>query len=104
MKQLPTVWRQGDVFVVAIPAMPKGRRETHTLVLAKGEVTGHSHCIAESDRANACMVDGKLVLEVTGPSATLTHDEHAPITLPQGTYEIRIQREYAPAEIRRVVD
>lgn len=105
MKRLTaTVWRQGDVFVVAVDGLPRGRRESHSLVLAQGEITGHAHRIAENDAASASLIDKRLFLEVTKDTATLTHDEHAPIALPRGTYEIRIQREYAPAEIRRVVD
>ena|SRR5688572_19733074 len=98
------VWRQGDVFVVTVDRLPPGHRESHSLVLAKGEMTGHAHRIAESDAATASLIDGRMFLEVGAAQATLTHDEHAPITLPRGCYEIRIQREYAPAEIRRVVD
>jgi hypothetical protein len=100
----PTLWRQGDVFVVAVEKIPAGRRESHSLVLAKGEITGHTHRIAESGRATAFKVGDRLILEVSGENATLIHEEHAPITLPRGTYEIRLQREYAPTEIRRVVD
>ncbi|MES2692766.1 MAG: hypothetical protein V4773_04780 [Verrucomicrobiota bacterium] len=105
MKQsTSTVWRQGDVFIVAIDRVPSGRRESHSLVLALGEVTGHAHRIAENEAATACRMGTQVFLEVTGAQATLTHDEHAPITLPRGAYEIRIQREYAPAKIRRVAD
>jgi hypothetical protein len=50
------------------------------------------------------MIGGKLFLEVTANEATLVHDEHSPVKLPHGTYEIRIQREYTPKEIRRVAD
>ena len=99
MKKVPQVWRQGDVFLVAVGEFPAGRRESHSLVLA----TGHSHRV-EDGEASAAMIGDKLFLEVGGTGAILRHDEHAPITIPCGRYEIRIQREYAPNEIRRVVD
>jgi hypothetical protein len=35
--------------------------------------------------------------------STLSHEEHAPIVLPAGTYEIVIQREYDPTLISRPV-
>ena len=40
---------------------------------------------------------------------TLGHEEHAPIELPPGDYEVIIQREYVPAPVggqtwRRVAD
>jgi hypothetical protein len=43
-------------------------------------------------------------IEVTGETALLTHDEHATIEVPKGFYEVVIQREYSPSQIRRVED
>ena len=48
----PVMYRQGDVLLAPIPALPvdavsvprKGR-----IVLAEGEATGHAHAIAEPD-------------------------------------------------------
>jgi hypothetical protein len=36
--------------------------------------------------------------------ARLEHDEHMPLSLPQGTYRIRRQREVEPRDARIVVD
>jgi hypothetical protein len=41
---------------------------------------------------------------VRGPTATLTHEEHAPVTLTTGYYRVWRQREYSPEEIRVVRD
>jgi hypothetical protein len=49
-------------------------------------------------------VGAGLYLEVLAETATIVHEEHGPVTLPRGGYEVRIQREYSPQEIRRVVD
>ena len=43
-----------------------------------------------------------LIQEAMG--ATFVHEEHGPITLPPGNYQVTIQREYSPEEIRNVVD
>jgi hypothetical protein len=37
-------------------------------------------------------------------SAALKHEEHDHIKLPAGSYTVRIQREYSPAELRNVAD
>ena len=42
--------------------------------------------------------------KVLPPTAILTHEEHAQVTIPQGNWEIRIQREYVPEGWRYVVD
>lgn len=45
---------------------------------------------------------GTRTVEVDG--AVVRHEEHAPIALPAGLYEITIQREYHPEAIRNVAD
>jgi hypothetical protein len=48
--------------------------------------------------------NGMLFVNVTAETATIIHEEHQPITLPQGTYRVWMQREYTPQAIRQVVD
>jgi hypothetical protein len=97
-------WRQGDVFLISTSELPaKGRLERKP-VLAEGEVTGHAHRLEDPASARVFSVGSGLFLEVLAETATIIHEEHGPVTLPRGGYEIRIQREYSPEEIRRVVD
>lgn len=102
-KEQPPVWRQGDVFVVPVSAMPDGVKPSRP-VLAEGEVTGHSHRIADPSTAQLFSGRAGMYLQVTSENTTVIHDEHKPITVPRGLYTVRIQREYHPKEIRRVVD
>lgn len=100
----PSLYRHGDLLVEAIAEIPAGARKLHHLVLAEGELTGHSHRIQERDAAELFEQTGQLYLRVTGPLATLVHQEHGPIELPQGCYRAWRQREYSPREIRNVRD
>lgn len=103
-------FRQGDVFIEAVdlvpaeaePVVPDGGQ----LILAYGEVTGHSHRIAAGPTVRLLAVPGldDRFLEIGGDGAEVRHEEHAPIPLPPGRYRVRIQREYVPGAIRRVVD
>jgi hypothetical protein len=102
--QKPAIWRQGDVFMIAISSLPKLGRVERRAVLAEGEVTGHTHSLADPSAGQVFTVRGELYLEVIADSATIVHEEHAPVTLPRGGYAVRIQREYSPKEIRQVVD
>ncbi len=98
------MWRHGDVLIAAVDAIPnEARLQTHT-TLARGEVTGHSHRVAEPRTAQLYEARGLLFLKVLADTATVIHQEHKPITLPRGSYRVWIQREYTPTEIRRVVD
>jgi hypothetical protein len=111
-------YRQGDVFLEPIEALPAGcvaatpqqraGREVH--VLAEGEATGHAHWIAAG--GDAAMLNppagadpltaGYLAIRRL---ARLVHDEHAPIDLPPGNYRVVQQRRYAPrGQWRRAPD
>lgn len=102
MKKL--MWRHGDVFLQTCAAIPAAAIRLPHVTLAKGELTGHAHRIAERGAAELFQRDDVLYLRVTGERATLTHEEHSPITLTRGVYRVWIQREYSPQEIRRVLD
>lgn len=105
------MFRQGDVLVRAVAALPDNVQviaNSERIVLAYGEVTGHAHAIdadvaQEFHHANA---DGvvRRFLEVFEQGASLTHEEHATIPLPPGFYEIVRQREYTPQTVRMVGD
>src|SRR5260370_6532975 len=103
-KPSPTLWRQGDVFLISTRDLPATGRVERRPVLAEGEVTGHAHRLEDPTSGQVFSVGENLYLEVLAGSATIVHEEHGPITLPRGGYAIRIQREYSPQEIRRVVD
>jgi hypothetical protein len=99
-----SLYRHGDLLVKKVDAIPEGARALHHLVLAEGEVTGHSHRIAERDAAVLYDADFELYFEVRHDRATLVHQEHGPIELPRGLYRAWRQREYSPREIRYVRD
>lgn len=93
--------RQGDVLLSPLGDV-QGYRLAH-LTLAEGEVTGHSHRIADG-QAELYEQDGTLYLRVLSKTATLTHEEHNDIQIPHGNWMVRIQREYEPQGWRYVAD
>lgn len=86
--------RQGDVLLVRREAPEESRRRTDVLGLrVPGERTGHAHVLpAEVHETPA----GDTMLYVDEPTA-LTHEEHAPIEVPAGWWEPRMQREFVPS-------
>jgi hypothetical protein len=105
------LYAQGDILVervedVEITAPVIERVVDGAALVAAGEATGHHHRVAGSvtfyrDDALARDVPGGLYvghLKVTGMSARLEHEEHAPIPLAQGTYRIRRQRQLEPTD------
>jgi hypothetical protein len=99
-----TLYRHGDVLVEAADALPAVREKLPHTILAHGEVTGHCHRIKETTDADLYWTEQGLFLHVRGPSATILHEEHSPITLTSGYYRVWRQREYSPREIRVVRD
>ena len=93
--------RQGDVILKVVDRI-QGHKLTH-LTLAEGEVTGHSHRIADG-QAELYEKDGTLYLKVLSQTATLVHEEHKAVDIPQGNWMVRIQREYEPEGWRYVAD
>jgi hypothetical protein len=98
------MWRHGDVFIQACGELPAEAIKLPHLTLAKGELTGHAHRIEESGAAQLFRHDDTLYLRVIGERATVTHQEHAAITLDRGVYRVWIQREYSPERFRKVMD
>jgi hypothetical protein len=94
MQQLDIV-RQGDVLIRRVTTIPAaaqriaGRKE-----LAYGEVTGHSHDIADLDAAYLLEHGDELFMVVTAAGGVeIRHQEHAPHVLPPGNYQIVRQQE-----------
>lgn len=81
-------------------------------VLAEGELTGHRHAIFDRvtmfrDDALAREIPAGLYIghvKVADGAAVVRHQEHAPITLAEGTYRIRRQRELEPRDAAIVSD
>jgi hypothetical protein len=102
-------YRQGDVLlerVKAIPATAKQEAsEAGRVILAYGEVTGHSHAF---DSPSVCSFRDRgrrRFVRVAGSTPVpLKHEEHAAIPIPPGDYEVVIQREYHPDEIIPIKD
>lgn len=109
------LYRQGDVLLKATRKTVSDQATVITdqgrTILAYGEVTGHAHEVIADTMTDDVVPaqqlfeepDGSRLLVVRGP-ATLRHEEHAPIAIPSGCYEVVRQREYSPEAIRNVAD
>ena len=98
------MWRHGDVLIAAVDAIPRQAKQRPGTVLARGEITGHSHRIEDPETVELWDCYGTLYLKVVADAARVVHQEHSPITLPRGTYKVWQQREYTPQAIRTVGD
>ena len=102
--------QQGDVLLESVNVSVGGHHRIvptkRGLVLAEGEVTGHAHCISDTQHAELVIVDGKTVLNVTDEPVVIHHEEHGAVEVPPGVYTVRKVREYdhMAEEAREVQD
>ncbi|HET7169219.1 MAG TPA: hypothetical protein VFI69_08445 [Candidatus Limnocylindrales bacterium] len=103
MSERSIVYRQGDVLIRAVDRIPpqarRIEREGGRIVLAHGELTGHAHAItAPEEEATFLSADERGRFLQLVADVDVTHEEHAPIRLPAGRYEIVLQREWTEAD------
>ena len=102
-----TKYQQGDVVITEITkeeekvcaGLVEEKHEGKSAILAYGEATGHTHQLKPVDNVLVTTFKGKYAQEpdyfqVDGGGITLYHEEHNPITLPEGKYKVRIVREF----------
>ena len=98
-------FRQGDLLFIRTDVRKLSGKKIRNGVLARGEVTGHAHRVADLAAAEAYEMDNGVFLSVSDQGVSIVHEEHKPVTLPAGLWEVRRQREYEPKEPpRRVAD
>jgi hypothetical protein len=99
------IFRQGDVLLRQVSELPKGVKRKGDKVLAYGEATGHKHQLTSEYADLYIDVDGRQYAFLVETS-TLEHEEHANIDVPEGVYEVVIQREFDLMQnrVRRVID
>ncbi|MFX1450650.1 MAG: hypothetical protein ACFFCM_07410 [Promethearchaeota archaeon] len=86
------IYRQGDVLVKKIEKLPKRLKKLDTDVIVMGEATGHAHRL---QNGSIYIYGSQMYLEVYNGGA-LVHEEHSPIELEPGIYEVIRQREFDP--------
>lgn len=106
IKTAKTTAQQGDVLLRRLESIPsvEGAKITRKhLVLAHGE-SGHSHVI-EDDEAELIEIGERMLLKLT-KTTTVFHEEHKPIKLAPGVWEIGRVKEYDYFKhmVRQVVD
>lgn len=103
-------YQQGDVVMIKIEGKPNDAKAltngTEAVVVQEGEHTGHAHrFLTHGGNVQMFGSGDTKFLSVLGDS-TITHEEHLPITIEQGDYEVRIVRQKDPFSkvVSRVID
>lgn len=98
------LYRHGDVLLRSLSQLPRNVQWRSGAILAHGEMTGHSHRLDCPDAIQLWASGNTLFLEVKNTGVQLVHEEHQPIELPPGFYQVWRQREYRPDAYVEVSD
>ncbi len=109
------IFRQGDIILKRISTEKflnleratnlnlSGYAQVRSNTVAHGEATGHQHKFTSGQvllfKVNAGHKDPTLAL-IQSEQATLSHQQHLPIQVPQGLYQITRERTYNQFEKR----
>jgi hypothetical protein len=99
------LYRQGDVLIKQVESLPAQKATVKISgVLVEGETTGHAHRIEDLTKAEVLEIGGGLYLRVDEDGVRIVHEDHGPIVLEPGNYQVIRQVEYSPEAIRAVQD
>lgn len=87
------MYRQGDLLFKKVHNVPKEVSISGDKVLALGESTGHMHQTLNTPIMRMGEDRSIQYLEIVDPD-TVVHEEHKPITLEPGTWQVVRQREF----------
>ena len=110
MKIVSKMARQGDLLFIRVEKTPENLQQTQDQILAHGEITGHAHKVVTpgvqvfdfKGVVNQQTLRSKFLKSET--PIHIQHEEHGPIVLDSGNWEVLRQREYTPEGIKKVQD
>jgi len=97
------VYRQGDILLRRVDVLPATSsvvaRRDGRIVIAEGETTGHAHAIEAPPEEATLLATAQNArfLQLTA-AVELRHEEHDPIAVAPGIYEVIQQREWTDAD------
>lgn len=92
------IYRQGDILFKKIGDLPAHLKEKPDKVVAEGEETGHAHVLVDGTVFE--LLNSELLYIKSDQETRIIHDEHLPIKLEPGNYQVIRQREYLGPGLR----
>ena len=99
-----SMYRQGDLLFCKVESIPSDVKVSKNGVIARGEVTGHTHRLSDGAKAVLLFSTNAVAYIRALEKTEVVHDEHGSIFLPAGEYAVKRQREYRPNGWVQVAD
>lgn len=97
--------QQGDIIFIRVNGAPSKKGKPTNVsdgVIAHGELTGHAHRVMEAPGLEYTLEryeDGTMYMRAVSP-VTIQHEEHRPVVLDPGEYEVRHVQVFDYAELK----
>ena len=96
-------FRQGDIYFEEVESIPEDAKVQTDGIIARGEVTGHTHRVQNPSMGAIMMAASVMYLNAI-KTMSIVHEEHNTIDLPPGNWQVLRQREWTPEGWRQVAD
>ena len=93
-----TILRQGDVVLIPREKIPADAKGVGYGIHIHGE-SGNTHRLDNVFVFESDEVQGQII--VVQQDTVMTHEEHTPLVVPAGVYEVRQMRTWSPQGTRR---
>jgi hypothetical protein len=101
MEKALVMQRPRDVLFVKVADLPAALVERKNNIQVEGEATGHAHRLTAGQ---IWQTRERLLYLRAVAGSKIVHEEHAPLDLEPGDFQVMRQREYSPEVIRWVRD
>src|SRR5262245_27247205 len=72
-REVESMWRQGDILIQQVDAIPEDATVLPHLILAESEATGHRHAVQHAKGIRLLSWESMLYLDVPTSRATIVH-------------------------------
>ena len=97
------MFRQGDLLFIECDEIPNDAQEVQDGIIARGEATGHTHRVGDSNVAKLVALNAMMYVRAL-QEAEILHEEHNKVVLPPGNWKVHRQKEYEPNGWKQVQD
>ena len=92
--------RQGDLLLIYLDKLPKGLKKKNNKVLVHSDSTQHDHTLV---KGTVYTKGEKIYINVPKDTQIVHTEEHAPVNVPSGVYEVRRQVQHAIGDMVELV-
>ena len=92
--------RQGDLLLITLDKLPKGLKKKRDKILVHSDSTQHDHTLV---KGTVYTRGEKIYINVPQDTQIVHTEDHGPVNVPKGVYEVRRQVQHTIGDMVEVV-